>query len=173
MAPWLGQQQHWRPSVPILNTYASLRWHGSLLTWCGCRELGRIGAPDYLTKLSCLSGVPPLQSLPSNTKTRLQTCVLSSLSILLVWMAHGDAWVDGTLSHYCQTTTSKVGQQSSVGIANSYRLDDLQIESRWGLRISTPIQTGPRSDTTSSTIDTRSLSRWQNGQGVDLTNHPL
>jgi hypothetical protein len=132
VAPWLDQQQQWRASVPILNTYPSLRWHGILSTWCGCRDFGRIGAPDSLTKLSCLSGVPPLQSLPSNTETQLQTRVLSSLSILLACTASVDAWVDGMLSHYYQMVTSKVGQQSSVSTANSYRLDNSRPESQWG-----------------------------------------
>jgi len=36
----------------------------------------------------------------------------------------------------------KVGQDSSVGIATRYELDDLGIES-WGARFSAPIQTGP------------------------------
>jgi hypothetical protein len=70
------QQQHWWHSVPILNTYPSLRWHGSLSSWRGCREFGRIVVPDPLTKPQCLSVVPPLQSLPSNTETQLQTRTL-------------------------------------------------------------------------------------------------
>ena len=36
-----------------------------------------------------------------------------------------------------------MGRGSSVGIANRYRLDGPEIESRWGVRFSTPVQTGP------------------------------
>jgi len=60
-------------------------------------------------------------------------------------------------------TTSKIGQQSSVNIANSYRLDDPWIKSRWGIggeAISAPVQTSPWSHTASSKMDTGSLLRW-------------
>jgi hypothetical protein len=36
-----------------------------------------------------------------------------------------------------------VGRDSSVGIANGYRLDGSGIESRWGARFSAPVQTDP------------------------------
>ena len=35
-----------------------------------------------------------------------------------------------------------VGQDSSVGIVTHYRLDGPEIESLWGARFSTPVQTG-------------------------------
>jgi len=35
------------------------------------------------------------------------------------------------------------GRDSSVGIATGYGLDDPGIESWWGARFSTPVQTGP------------------------------
>ena len=103
---WLSQQQHWQPSVPILNTYPSLRLDGSLWTWCGNRDFDRIGAP--LSHNKTILRVSPLKSLPSNTETQLQTHVLRNLSILLACTAHGDAWVDGMLSHY-QNDCTKCG----------------------------------------------------------------
>ena len=36
-----------------------------------------------------------------------------------------------------------MGQDSSVGIVTGYRLDGPGIESLWGARFSTPVQTGP------------------------------
>jgi len=36
-----------------------------------------------------------------------------------------------------------VGRDSSVGIATCYGLDGPGIESQWGARFSTPVQTGP------------------------------
>ena len=36
-----------------------------------------------------------------------------------------------------------MGQNSSVGIATRYGLDGPGIESRWGARLSAPVQTGP------------------------------
>ena len=131
MALWLGQQQHWRPSVPTLNTYPTLRWRETSQPDAGVGTLAGY-VPHSLTKLSFLGGVPSLQFLPLNTETRLQTYMLSSLSILLACTARGDTWVDGMLSHSYQMTTSKVVQQSSVCIANSYRVDEPRIESWWG-----------------------------------------
>ena len=140
VVPWLGQQQHWQPSVPILNTYPSLRWHGNLSTWCTCRNLGTTGA-WFLNKIivsrwGATTAIPPITH-------RIQTYMLSTLTILPACTAHADAWVDGMLSHYYQMTTSKVGQQSSVGIANSYKVDDSHTKSTWGVKISTSVQTSP------------------------------
>ena len=76
-------------------------------------------------------------------------------------MAHGAAWVMGCCLITTKMTTTKVGQQGSVDIANSYRLDDPQTESLWGgPRIYTPVQSSPQSHTASSNMDTGSPSRW-------------
>jgi len=50
-----------------------------------------------------------------------------------------------------------VGRDSSVGMATHYGLDCSGIESRWGARFSTPVQTGPEAHPASYTIGTRSF----------------
>ena len=50
-----------------------------------------------------------------------------------------------------------VGRDSSVSIATRYGLDDLGIESRWGVRFSAPIQTVPGAHPASYTMGTGSL----------------
>ena len=63
-----------------------------------------------------------------------------------------------------------MGQDSSVGIATRCRLDGLGIESRWGARLSAPVQNGPGAHPASYTMDTGSFPtvKWP-GRGV---NHP-
>jgi hypothetical protein len=46
---------------------------------------------------------------------------------------------------------------SSVGIATRYGLDGPGIESQWGARFSTPVQTGPGAHTASYTMGTGSF----------------
>jgi len=69
---------------------------------------------------------------------------------------------------------SKVGRDSSVGIATRYGLDGPVIESRWGgggARFSAPVQTGPGAHSVSYTTGTGSLPGVKmSGYGV---NHPL
>ena len=50
--------------------------------------------------------------------------------------------------------SSGVGRDSSVGIATRYGLDGSEIESRWGARFSTTVQTGPGAQPASFKIDT-------------------
>ena len=63
-----------------------------------------------------------------------------------------------------------IGQDSSVGTATLYGLDGPGIESRWGARFSTPVQTGPGARPASYTMGTGSFPgvNWT-GRGVD---HP-
>ena len=49
------------------------------------------------------------------------------------------------------------GPGSSVGIATGYGLDGPGIESRWGTRFSTPVQTGPGAHPASCTVGTGSF----------------
>jgi len=49
------------------------------------------------------------------------------------------------------------GRDSSVGIATRYGLDVPGIESRWGMRFSAPVQTGPETHPASCTIGTGSF----------------
>ena len=49
------------------------------------------------------------------------------------------------------------GRDSSVGIATRYGLDGPGIESRWGARFSTPVQTGPGAHPASCTMGTGSF----------------
>ena len=65
------------------------------------------------------------------------------------------------------------GPGSVVGIATAYRLDGPGIESQWGVRFSTPVQTGPEAHPASCTMGTRSFTGLRFGQGVTLTPHPL
>jgi len=51
-----------------------------------------------------------------------------------------------------------VGRDGSVGIATRYGLDGPGIDSRWGARFSTPVQTGRGAHPASYTMDTGSLS---------------
>jgi hypothetical protein len=68
---------------------------------------------------------------------------------------------------------SRRGSGSVVGIATSHGLDGLRIESRWGTRFSTPVQTGPEAHPASCTMDTGSFPGVRCGRGVTLTPHPL
>jgi len=64
----------------------------------------------------------------------------------------------------------KVGRDSSVGIATRYGLDGPGIESRWGARFSTPVQTGPGVHPAFYTVGTSSFPEVkQPGRGID---HP-
>ena len=56
------------------------------------------------------------------------------------------------LYFFMKHKTSKT--YSSVGIATVYWLDGPGIESRWGARLSAPVQTGPGAHPASCTIDT-------------------
>jgi hypothetical protein len=65
-----------------------------------------------------------------------------------------------------------VGRDSSVGIATQYWLDGLGIESWWGARFSTPIQTIPGAHPASYTMGIMSLFWGLSGRGVALATHP-
>ena len=65
------------------------------------------------------------------------------------------------------------GLDRSVGIATGYGMDSPRIESRWGARISAPVQTGPGAHPASCTMGTGSLPGAKSGRGVTLTPHPL
>ena len=52
-----------------------------------------------------------------------------------------------------------VGKDRSVGIATRYGLDGPGIDSRWGRKLSSPVQTDPGAHPASYTTGTRSLSR--------------
>jgi hypothetical protein len=65
------------------------------------------------------------------------------------------------------------GPGSVVGIATGYWLDDPGIESRWGVRFSTLVQTGPGAHPASCTMGTRSFPELKSGRGVTLIPHTL
>ena len=65
------------------------------------------------------------------------------------------------------------GPGSVVGIATGYGLDGPGIESRWGARFSTPVQTGPGARPASRTMGTGSFPGVKSYRGVTLTPHPL
>ena len=65
-----------------------------------------------------------------------------------------------------------MGRDSSVSIVTCYGLDGLGIESWWGARLSTPVQTGPGAHPVSYTIGAGSFPgvKWL-GRGVDHPPH--
>jgi hypothetical protein len=65
------------------------------------------------------------------------------------------------------------GPGSVVGIVTGYRLDSPGIESRWGVRFSAPVLTGPGAHPASCTMSTGSFPGRKSGRGVTLTSHPL
>ena len=64
------------------------------------------------------------------------------------------------------------GPGSSVGIATSYGLDGLGIETRWSTRFSSPAHTGPEAHPASCKMGTGSFLGVRSGRGVTLTPHP-
>jgi hypothetical protein len=63
-----------------------------------------------------------------------------------------------------------LGRDGSVGIATRYELDGPGIESRWGARVSVPVQTDPEAHPASYTMGTGSSPGVKRpGRGVD---HP-
>ena len=65
------------------------------------------------------------------------------------------------------------GAGSVVGIATGCGLNGPGIESRWGARVSGPVQTGPGAHPSSRTMGTGSFPGVRSGRGVTLTPHPL
>jgi hypothetical protein len=62
---------------------------------------------------------------------------------------------------------------SVVGIATGYELEGPMIESRWGVRFSAPVQTGPGAHPASCTVGTGSLPGVKSGRDVTLIPHTL
>jgi len=58
-------------------------------------------------------------------------------------------------------------------MATGYGLGGTGIESRWGARLSAPVQTGPGAHPASCTMGTGSFPGVKSGRGVTLTPHPL
>jgi hypothetical protein len=65
------------------------------------------------------------------------------------------------------------GPGSVLGIATGYGLDGPGIESRWEVRFSAPVQTGPGAHPASCTMGIGSFPGVKSGRGVTLTPHPL
>jgi len=72
-----------------------------------------------------------------------------------------------------ETLCGVCGPGSVVGIATGYGLDGPGIESRWGVRFSAPLQTGPGTHPASCTMGTGSFPGVKRGRGVTLTPNPL
>jgi hypothetical protein len=72
------------------------------------------------------------------------------------------------LDLYCVTTCACCGTGSSVGIATGYGLDGPGIESRWGQRYFSHVQTGPGAHLASCTMGTGSFPGVnRQGRGAD------
>jgi len=69
--------------------------------------------------------------------------------------------------------TNQVGWGSSEGTATGYGLYGPGTETRWGMRFSAPVQTGPGAHRASCTIGTGSFPGVKSGRCVKLTPHPL
>ena len=78
---------------------------------------------------------------------------------------HGDG--ANLLRLYSMRLMLEGSRDSSVGIATRYGLDGPGIESRWGARFSTPVQTGPGSHLASYTMSTWSFRGEKTGRAVD------
>jgi hypothetical protein len=65
------------------------------------------------------------------------------------------------------------GPGSSVDIATGYGLDGPGIESRWVVKFSAPVQTGPGAHPASCLMGTWSFPGVVSGRGMTLTPHPL
>jgi len=65
------------------------------------------------------------------------------------------------------------GPGSVIGIATGYGLDGPGIESQWGARFFTPVQTGPGGNPASCTMGTGSFLGVKSGRVVTLTPHLL
>jgi len=91
------------------------------------REFGSISArflnKTIVSQWGATPAVSPVKHWDTTAHLSINTPGLYSM-----WRCLG-GWIS---SHYHQMTTSKVGQQSSVSIANSYRVADPQSESWWG-----------------------------------------
>jgi len=68
---------------------------------------------------------------------------------------------------------TKCGPGSVVGIATGYGLDGPGIESRWGARFSSLVQTGPRGPPSLLYNGYRFFPGVKSGRGLTLTPHPL
>ena len=64
-----------------------------------------------------------------------------------------------------------MGRDNVVDIGTRYGLDGSGIESRWGARFSTPVQTDTGTHPDSCTVGTRYFSWEYSGRGVALTTH--
>jgi hypothetical protein len=78
----------------------------------------------------------------------------------------------GTKFETVHTNIHTMGRVSSVDIVTRYRLGSLGIESQWGARLSTPVQTGPGAYPASYTMGTGPFPgvKWP-GRGVDHPPH--
>ena len=82
-------------------------------------------------------------------------------------------WVSLMLNIILKSYKEESGPGSVVGIATGYGLDGPGIESRWGVRFSAPVQTGPGAHPASCTRGIGSFLGVKSGRGVTLTPHPL
>jgi hypothetical protein len=103
-------------------------------------------------------------------KININFPILLKYLTLLFWL-----FFSRSLSQFvwCSATSKVDVPGSSVGIATGYGLDGPGIESRWGARFFTPVQTGPVADPASCRMGTGSFPGLKNGRGVTLTPHPL
>ena len=79
----------------------------------------------------------------------------------------GNPWTD-----FCNGYFEVCGSGSVVGIATGYRLDGPGIESRWGARVSAPVQTGPGAHPASFTMGTGSFPGGKERPGRDADPSP-
>jgi hypothetical protein len=75
---------------------------------------------------------------------------------------HAASWFERDVPHYLKFRSiflTEMGRDSVVGIATLCGLDGPEFESRWGAKLSTPVQTGPGVHPVPCSMGTGSLSR--------------
>ena len=100
-----------------------------------------------------------------------QRTALDSRSHRVVFMVN--RVTPGPVNLWLLRLSAVSGPASIVGIATGYGLDGPGIESRWGSRFSTPVQTGPGAYPAPCTMGTGFFPGVKNGRGVTLIPHPL
>ena len=79
----------------------------------------------------------------------------------------------GTIWIFKYNSGLSCGHGSVVGIAAGYGLDGPGIKSRWGARLSAPVQTGSGAHPAPCTMGTGSFPRIKSGRAVTLSPHSL
>jgi hypothetical protein len=119
------------------------------------------------------------------THRRKEQCIWYSCTLLMWVMLGNDEWSFHSILFFViwfraldvcvwvnRVIFPKIVCSRKFGIVTCYGLDSLGIESRWGARFVTPIQTSPGAHPACCAMRTGSISWGKSGQSVALTTHP-